>query len=99
MRINPQALGVVGFPLAIDLGPARRPECNPAERLFEVIDGLHRHRIDHLLMELRIGLGWRDSRLREDVAIVEVGRSVTALTRRIDIDDLDVFSNRTWLET
>ena len=35
---------------------ARGPQRHPAERLLEVADGVHRHRVDHLLVELRVGL-------------------------------------------
>jgi hypothetical protein len=52
----------------------RAPQHRPAERLLEVGDGLHRHGVDHLLVELRVAFRRRPAVLREQAGRVQVHR-------------------------
>jgi hypothetical protein len=67
MGIDAQALDVLPMPprlgptagLAVDPEHARIPDDPPAERALEMTDRLHRHRVDELLMELRVAFARR----------------------------------------
>ena len=48
------------------------PEDGAAERLLEVLDGLHGDGVDHLLVEGRVALGGRPPVLREQAAVVQI---------------------------
>src|SRR5215216_1335324 len=63
-----------------------------------MLDRLHRHRISHLLMELRVALGRGKAVLEQQVRMVQVNRRIAAARRRIDIDDLNVFADWAWSE-
>ena len=87
---------VTNLPSVIDA--PRRPKRNAAERLLEMLDGLHRDRVDHLLMELRVCLRWAQARSAREVRVIEVDRGVAAATRGVDVDDFDIFADRAWFE-
>ncbi|MNC94034.1 hypothetical protein D3C83_107930 [compost metagenome] len=59
-----------------------------------MIDGLHRDRIDHLLMELRVQLRWRQAVAGKDVRIIQVDGSVETAARRIVVDNFKIVPNR-----
>ena len=67
----------------------RRPE-----RVLEVTDGLHGHRVDELLVELRVAFAGRESLLGRDRFVTEVDRFVPAAARRVVVEDFDVFADR-----
>src|SRR6185437_12647466 len=54
----------------------RRPHDGSAKRHFEIFDRRHRHRIHHLLMELRITLAGRRFILSKDIGVVEIYRCI-----------------------
>ena len=76
----------------------RRPQRAAPERVFETFDRPHRDRVAHLLMELRIALRRGQAVHSEDVIMVEIHRGITATARRIDVDDFDIFADRSRLE-
>jgi hypothetical protein len=86
VRIDAQALHILGTQqLSVGLADdVLGPQGAPTERMLEASDGSHRHRIDHLLMELGIGLGRLETVLRQKVRMVEVDGSVAAPACRID---------------
>ncbi len=71
-----------------------RPQGQPAQGLLEGADGGHDHRVDHLLMELRVALRGRQAVLGHTVRVVEIDRLVKAAAGRIDIDHLQILSDR-----
>ena len=73
---------------ALDVFPAA-PVDAPAERRFEVLDGVGDYRVDHLLVEPRIGLGGVEAAADEDARIVEVNRRVPGLVGAVVVDDGD----------
>ena len=79
--------------------PARRrrtvpPQAAAAERAFEVVDGQAGHGVDHLLVELRRAFTRRQPVLRQQAGIVEVHRLVEAAAGRVDVDHLQVLTDR-----
>ena len=65
---------------------------------LEVADRGHRHRVDHLLVELRVALGRREAVLGQEERVVQVDRLVELLARRVVVDDLEVFADGTGLQ-
>jgi hypothetical protein len=70
------------------------PERDPPERPLEMTDRRHRHRVDHLLVKLWVGLGWPEPTLGEQVRVVELNGMVEDAARRVEIDHLDVLPHR-----
>ena len=62
------------------------------------MDDLHCDRKYHLLVELRIPLGRRQSVLRKKMRIVKIDRLVKLATGRIDVDDFEILVDRTDLQ-
>src|ERR1700730_11143646 len=97
MRVDAQALDVSGafnnLPLVIAY-EAGGPQRLAAERSFEPSDGAHRHRIVHLLMELRVRLRGRETVLAQEMGMIEIDGRIAAAARRIDVDHLDIFADR-----
>ena len=73
---------------------ARPPHHPPSQRAFEVADRLHRHGVDELLVKLRVAFAGRQALLRGDLLARQVHRLVPAAARRIEVDDFDVFTDR-----
>ena len=101
--VDPQPAHAVGLVvrLALPAGArdlARSPEHAPAQGLLEVPDGLHRHRVDHLLVEGRVAFGGWPAILGQQLRLVQVHRVVEAVGRRVDVDDLEVFAHRSGFE-
>ena len=69
-----------------------------AQRFLEVVDGLHRHRVDELLVKLGIALARRVAVLDGEFLVRKIDRIVPAPARRIVVDDLDVFAGRAGLQ-
>src|SRR3954469_3040266 len=76
------------------LGPQRPP----AERELEVADGAHGDGVDHLLMELRLSLGWRQPVLSQQIWVFQVHRLVGRAARWIDIDHFKILAHRPGIE-
>ena len=80
MRIDPQAADEAAVVAAVrPPHHAVGPERHAAKRRAEMADGLHRHRIDHLLVELRQALARLQPVLRQDLRLVQVDRRIGAL--------------------
>ena len=101
MRVDAQALDVMALDLSdailLILHQPRRPQSDAAEGLLKVVDGLHGDGVDHLLMKARVRFGGREAGLGERGGMVEIDRRVGASGGRIDVDDLEVFADWTWL--
>ena len=76
----------------------RLPQRHSAQRLFEGVNRGHRHGVGHLLVELRIRLRRGQAVLRGQAQVVQVDRMVEAPARRVVVDDLDIFTDRTRAE-
>ena len=63
-----------------------------------MIDRLHRDRVAHLLMEPRVGFRRRQAVRCEQRRGIEIDGRIGGIARRIDVDHLDVFADRTRLE-
>ena len=63
-----------------------------------MLDRLHGHRIDHLLMKLRMTLGRRQAILRKQMRIVQVHRLVAAIAGGIQVHHFEVFAHRAGTE-
>ncbi len=106
--IDPQPIdrpddGLAGLGVAADLAVSvaheeGRRQRLAAQRPFEVPDRGHRHRVDHLLVELRVAFGRGQPVLRQQVRPVQVHRRVEAPARRVVVDDLEVLADRPRLE-
>ena len=72
----------------------QRPEHRPPERALEVADRVHGHREDHLLVELRVALGRRQTVLRQEPGMVGIERLIERAAMLVVIDDLEVFVRR-----
>ena len=59
--------------LVVGIGPVAPEHGRPRAR-SKCVDGLHRHGVDHLLVELRVALRRRPAVLREQARVVEVDR-------------------------
>ena len=78
----------------------RRPQGQASERALEVFDRPHRDRVDHLLMELRVGFRRRAARpATRRWGWLRSTRRVAAPARRIDVDDLEILADRTRLRS
>ncbi len=96
VRVDAQALDILVALAARTCGVvARRPQGHPAERRLEEFDGPRRRGVDHLLVEARIGLARLQAVLGQDVAVVQVHGRIAGLAGGIDVDDLQVFADRT----
>ena len=84
-----EAAVVVGV-LRVRPGP---PEDGAAERALEVLDRLHRHGVDHLLVELRVALRGRPAVLREQARVVQVD-GLVPLARGVHVLDGEVLADR-----
>ena len=71
------------------------PEGLAAEGALEAVDGRHDHRVDHLLVELRVPLGGREAVLRQDGRPIQVHGCIEARAGRVVVHHLDVFADRT----
>ena len=78
-----------------NLGIVRSPQRATAKRTLEMPDRGHCDGINHLLVELRIAFRWRQAVLCQQDLVVEVDGIVDTVGRRIDIDDLEIFTHRT----
>jgi hypothetical protein len=58
-----------------------------AEGSLEPLQGLAGYRIDHLLMEARIGVAWRKASGDQQLGVVEVHRGVAGLVGAVVVDD------------
>jgi hypothetical protein len=97
VRVKAKALDEL---LAIPVGgldPAVRPECHTAQSAFEVPDGGHGYGVDHLLMEVRVRLGWDHSILRQQKGVIQVNRRIEDATGGIIVYHLQVFTDRAGL--
>ena len=77
-----EAAVVVGVPR---VGP-RSPEDRTAKSALEVLDGLHRDGVGHLLVKLRVAFGRSPAVLREQARVVEVYRLVGLAARVLVLD-------------
>src|SRR5215831_19313407 len=95
MRIDSERpyVAVIRHDLAL-LGGTTRPERFATECPLETIDSAHRHRIGHLLVELRIGFRRREPAFVQDIRMVEVDWRIAGISRGIDVDDLEIFPDR-----
>ena len=75
VRVDAQLTDIDGCVGALHV---RRPQHAAPEGVLEVLDRPHRHRVHHLLVELRVGFGRREPALGEQGAIVEVDGLVEA---------------------
>ena len=98
MRIDAQPLHVFPSHAAVSHLHPVPPQGDAAERALEILDGLHRHCIDHLLVKLRQRLRRREARLGQDVRVIEVDRRIKAIARRIVVDHFDIFADRAGLD-
>jgi hypothetical protein len=62
--------------------------------MLEVADGAHRHRVGHLLVELRISFRGGKAVLRDELHRIQVDRVVPAPARRVVVDHLQVLAAR-----
>ena len=65
------------------------PPERASEPALERLQHAHDHRVDHLLVEPRVGLGHVDAAVEQHVGIVEVDRLVEATVHRVVVDDRD----------
>jgi pimeloyl-ACP methyl ester carboxylesterase len=72
----------------------RSPAYTAPERVFEPLQGLARNRINHLLMEARIGFDRRQSARDQQFRVVEVDRLIEGLVAAVVIDDREPFAGR-----
>ena len=70
----------------------RRPQRDASQRALEVADGRHGDRVDHLLVEQRIGFRRGHAILREHPLLIQIDRRVGDATRRVDVDHLEVLA-------
>jgi hypothetical protein len=102
MRIDAQpldevrvvALGGGGLEALVRIEIGLRPEHPSAKCALKIEDGLHRHREDHLLVELRPALRQRQPVLGEQVWVVEIERFVEGPAGKVVVDDLQIFIGR-----
>jgi len=69
-----------------------RPQGPPAQSALEIADGSHRDRVNHLLVELGVAVGWRQAILGKQVGVVEVDRFVIRSGCGVEIDHLHVLT-------
>src|ERR1035437_88408 len=74
--------------LAVLCSPLRAP----TETALEDVDGAHRHRVEHLLPELRITVRGRQSVVCQQLRLVQVHWRVKAATGLVLVDDGNVFA-------
>ena len=99
MWIDTEPLHILVMPVSVlILKPMWRPQRHATKRLLEIFDCAHHHRVTHLLVELRDSLRGRKAVLRQKVRMVEINRRVGAAAGRIDVDDLNIFADRTRLK-
>ena len=84
-RVRPEGELTDEFRFAVQVTCS--PQHAAAQRSFEVFDGFHSHRIDHLLMKLGIALGRRPAVLRQQFRIIQIDQE-----RQIFPSDLEMFS-------
>ncbi len=70
-----------------------RPQRQAAEGAFELPDGAHGDAIDHLLVELGVGLGGAEAVLGEQGGVVQVDRVVEDAAGGVDVNDFEVFAS------
>jgi hypothetical protein len=99
--VNPQSVDilVVDEMVVFVADQFRGPQGASSERPFKLADSCHRHRVDHLLVKLRVPLRWRDAVERQQIRIVEVHRVVETSGRWIEVDDFQVFAHRPFRQT
>ena len=73
---------------------ARCPKHDPAQRLLEQLDGLHGHRIDHLLVKPRVLLGRRKPVVQQHPVVVQVYGFVEHAGGRVVIHHFQVLATR-----
>jgi hypothetical protein len=95
VRVDAQLTDVLGGAVA---RYARRPQHPAPQGVLEVLDRPHRHRIHHLLVELRARLRRREPVLGEQGAVVEVDGRVEAAARGVVVDHVQVVAARPGLE-
>jgi hypothetical protein len=96
--IDTEFWNVVVLPFTLLGESSVGPERPAAKRKLEVLDGGHRDRVGHLLVELRVALGGSVPLLSKEFRAVEINRSVRAATRGIDVHDLDILADRSGFE-
>jgi len=91
VRIEDQAEDVLAPPalLGVERPLGAAPGDPASERALELVDGVARHRVHHLLVEARVGLGRRDTAVDQDVRVVEIDRPVVLVARGVVVDDGD----------
>src|SRR5437588_2458384 len=98
MRINAQPR-LERFPFAWALSfIAPDPKNSPPERALEIADGCHCHRINKLLMKLRITFVGIEPVSADDARIVQVDWLVKRAARRIVVDHFEIVADRTRLK-
>ena len=99
MRIDAQPADELLLDAAVSgFDAMRRPQRHSAQCPLEMLDGRHRHGVNHLLMELRIGFGWRQAILCQQARIFKVNGQIELAACGVDIDDLDVLADRAFLQ-
>ena len=69
-----------------------------AQRALEVLNRFHRYRVNHLLMEARIGFRGPQSGLGQHIGMVQIHWRVTAARGWIHVDHLQVLAGRAGLQ-
>ena len=95
VRINPQPADIVLVVSVAQLHPAGRPQRTASECALEMFDSLHRNRVNHLLMELRIRFRRRQTIVSERQRPIQIDRRVADAGGRIDVNHFQVFAHRT----
>ncbi len=78
--------------------PSRAPHERTAEAALGDLEHLHRHGVEHLLVELRVALRGRETLVEQHVGRVEVDGREDGALGRVEVDHLDEPADRTGLE-
>ncbi len=97
VRMHGQPLDVLAVVERLRRIHPRTPEHPPPQRALEMGDGGHRHRVHHLLVELRHALRGREAVLRQEHGIVQVNGGIERAVGVL-IDDLEVLPGGTGIE-
>src|ERR1700674_5024934 len=83
-------------PFVLPSPPRETPIDGPAKGVFEAPNSLACHRIDHLLMKLRVRLARVEATSEQNPWIVKINRSVIALITSVIVDYGKVLADRSW---